>query len=177
MMVEAYPLFAPPEHLAMTAVEDWSRHQADEYMAWMTGCLDQRVRHLLRHLRIFAGERPELLLQQVGVELESELRQSRFREAHQGEASLSAEGYALAADAGLLVANQLMAAAHGRIHWEVLRKPKSAQSFNLPVLVGFDSGIAFDPVAASIAQATGVLRGTGRKDRWLALYEYWRDRS
>lgn len=173
MSDKIYTLFVPPDELAQKPAKEWRGSEAEAYFNWMLENLEQRVTGFLQYIDESSEQSCELLLKHVGEKLESILRISTFCTEAADGCRLSNAGYAIAADAGLLVAECLIKKGSGNIHWKILDKPKSAQSFNLPVLVGFSSRIEFDPVAASIAQATGVLRGTNKKDRWLKLYEYW----
>lgn len=166
-----YPLFLPPDDLAKTPAKEWTAREAKAYLDWMLDCLNERVEDFLQYLDEPSDQSCEPLLKRVGEKLGSTLQHSEFYiETLEGR-RLSNAGYAIAADAGLLVGQCLIAKGNGKIHWEILRKPKSALSFNLPVLMGFTSKIEFDPIQASIAQASGVIRDTAKKDRWLMLYE------
>lgn len=171
MTKKIYPLFLPPVDLSQKPAKEWTRQEAEAYYTWMLGCLDRRVADFLQYLNESPDQTCEPLLRRVGNKLESIMHNRNFYvETAEGK-RLSNAGYAIAADAGLLVAKCLVANGNGKVFWKVLQKPKGAQSYNLPVLTGFESGIDFDPIAASIAQATGVLRGAVKKERWLMLYE------
>lgn len=175
MIEKSYPLFLPPVELARTPTKEWTKHEARTYFNWFVSCLDKRIVDFLQYIDESADQSVESLLVRAGDKVESILQASSFyRETGDG-LRLSNMGYAVAADCGLLVAKLLIANSNGRATWKVLSSPRSAQSFNLPVLIGFKSKVALDPVAASIAQATGVVRRTDKQDRWLKLYEYWID--
>lgn len=116
------------------------------------------------------------LIERSGDGLEGLLKDSETYVDTPDGRRLSNLGYAVSADMGLLIAKCLFDIGKGKVEWATLRKPKSAQSFNLPVLVGFSTKVGLDPVAASIAQATGVLRGSSKRDPWLKMFEYWSER-
>jgi hypothetical protein len=173
MKKDEYTLFVPPNEVALKSAKDWTVREAERYFSWLVGSMDARVEKFLTYFGEEEGEQSDSLLLHSGTKLEHELLAGQhYVESIDGR-RLSSSGYAMAADAGLLLARCLLRDSRGALHWRILERPRSAQSFNLPVLVGFSSRVEFDPVAASIAQATGVIRGTDRKDRWLRLYQYW----
>ena len=173
MSEKTYSLFLPPEILAEKPVKKWSKKEAGLYFEWFLKSLDKRISHLL----LFLDESPEKpatdLLKDVGNKLEELLVREEFSHDTPEGKRLTSAGYALAADAGMLVAKCLLSVGENKVFWEILGKPKSQQSFNLPVLKGFASNVELDPIAASIAQASGVLRGTEKKDRWFKIYDVW----
>src|SRR5262249_1430933 len=85
------------------------------------------------------------------------------------------EGYALAADMGLLIA-KLLRETCPSVQWVVLRKPRSGMAYNLPVLSGFGS-LTLDPVGGSIAEAQAILSDKRSFDVWKNIYSFWRDKA
>jgi hypothetical protein len=76
-----------------------------------------------------------------------------------------------------LTAKLLLRASAGRLRWEVVRKPKSDISYNLPVLAGFSNNLTLDPVGGSVAEATAVLVGRRSGDAWARILDFWGSRA
>lgn len=174
MNIDSYQLFSPPSSLAVKSHKQWTADEANLYLNWLLDTAECRIERFLELLSISRESSAVVLFRDVGSKLEVMLKSDWCR-TETDEIKLSSIGYSLAADAGLLIAERLIDAGNRTIKWQVLRKPRSAQSFNLPVLVGFASGVELDPIAASIAQGAGALKGVRKEDRWLRLYSYWLD--
>jgi len=56
------------------------------------------------------------------------------------------------------------------VRWEIVRKPKSDVSYNLPVLAGFGCDI-YDPVGVSVADAAALLEGRRCSDAWVKVFD------
>lgn len=157
-IIFVYENFSPPHNFATSDPKRWSGSEATEYCSWLTSAMDQRISNLLAYINEDDSRDSTELVEKSGKRVESILQTDySFRECMEGD-RLSSLGYAISADMGLLVAKCLMADSEGIVKWDVLRKPRSAQSYNLPVLVGFRSKVFLDPLAASIAQGSGVRR-------------------
>jgi hypothetical protein len=169
---EAYPLFMPPPHLAEKGAKAWTKGEADEYSAWLQANLERRVGEMLTFLAVSGDGPPREVLDSAGRSVADLIRQEPFSDGLQ----LTDRGRALAADIGLLAAMLLRRSASS-IRWEVLRRPKTDMSFNMPVLVGFTNGLSLDPVGGSIAEAVGLLRGTKGPAAWARIYEWWIDKT
>lgn len=167
-----YPIFSPPLELASKPPKDWSKADAEKYFEWFVGVCSERVNGLLGFLGLHESKDAAPLLTDVQEKLQTLLTGEPFTMEGPSGRSLTNEGYAIAADAGLLVAQLLIEHADGRVQWEILRRPKTDQSFNLPVLVGFDS-VHLDPVAGSIGDAAWIARGNRKPDAWKSMFEFW----
>lgn len=174
MTEKNYPLFVPPEHLAVKGRRDWTRKEADEYFEWQLGEIPTRVDALLCFLGL-SGRKPDReLLHEAGVRVVEFIFQPQFSIGREdGSRGLTDAGLAISADTGLLVAGMILSEAKGRVGWTVVRKPKSDASYNLPVLIGFRHGIALDPVGGSIAETWGILRGNKGPEVWVEILDYW----
>lgn len=172
MNLERYPLLVPPEHLAKKGARDWSANEAIEYKEWLLGCLDERVQTLTVMLDERAGPTPSAHLSALGYKIAVLIKNAPFSEEGECGNKLTNQGYALAADMGLLVAKYLLSAFPNKLRWETLRKPKAELSYNLPVLKGFSSTY-LDPIGGSTAEASAVLRGKRGPDTWKRMYEDW----
>ena len=164
-----YPTFVPPGELSITDRTVWTRSQADEYFDWLMRVKDDRVHRMLERLdATIVDADAELSLGTLGRKIASTLRTAEFC----ANSKLTNQGYALAADAGLLVA-EFLVQDFAEVHWEIRRKPKRDISYNLPVLMGFQSGLSFDPVGGSVAEAQAWIAGRRDADRWVAIYRHW----
>lgn len=165
-----YPLFVAPDELAAKPHREWTLQEAKAYFAWFLDVMPSRIEAFLR----FAGapEAPDYdrsLLLFAGEQMAPHLR-AEFDPSAQ---TLTNRGYAMAADLGLLTAEVLLREAGGALRWELLRKPKSDLSYNLPVLSGFVAKMILDPVGGSIAEARALLRGRRAPDIWAGVYDHW----
>ena len=165
-----YPLFIPPGSLADGNRREWSSAQAKAYLAW----LQEQVKPRTDALRSYFGEQgaddAERLLDRLGHKVGEALRgEPRFRMGDEDRPKLTDQGYALAADMGLLIARLVLEHGPPTLRWTVLRKPKSDVSYNLPILEGLGP-VTFEPVGAAIAEAYGVLRGERMDNTWVLMY-------
>jgi hypothetical protein len=92
-----------------------------------------------------------------------------------GAPKLTNQGYALAADIGLLIARFLFEEVGASIRWEILRKPRTDISFNLPVITGFYTH--FGPVGGMIAESYGILRGNKSGKILRQTFEFWKNKT
>lgn len=176
MDLRNYPSFSPPESLASKSHRDWSRKEAQSYFDWLMGCLDERVATVLRFVGIQYAERvdPRDLLSQAGAWADRALRDPACsKSSGSGMGSipvLTNIGYSVAADLGLLTATQIVRTVGDKVHWEIVRKPKSDVSYNLPVLAGFGRD-TYDPIGVSVADAAAVLAGRRYSDVWARVFD------
>ncbi|GAB4562904.1 MAG: hypothetical protein Tsb0020_11630 [Haliangiales bacterium] len=173
MEPKTYQLFAPPEEIASKPHRDWSKKEAQRYFAWLTECLEQRVAGLFDFLGI-AQAKPmgaRELLADVGTRAAKALADPAYSKmGKDGEPVLTNLGYSLAADIGLLTAKLILDVVGDQVKWDILRKPKSDVSYNLPVLtgIGWDT---YDPVGVSVADAAAVLAGRRTSDAWVKVFD------
>lgn len=167
-----YPIFSPPLELASKSPKDWSKADAEKYFKWFVGVCPERVNSLLTFLGLQESKDAASLLTDVQEDLQTLLASEPFSVEGPSGRKLTNEGYAIAADAGLLVAQLLINYAGGRVKWGILKRPKTDLSFNLPVLVGFCS-VHLDPVAGSIGDAAWIAKGHSKPDAWKSMFEFW----
>ena len=179
-MTEApYPLFIPPSSLSEKPHREWSQSEADDYRDWLVRSIDDRTNALLHCFGLDDAENkePRDILLRLGSRVTERLGDTEFsKHMPDGTRTLTNAGHALAADVGLLTAKLLLRATSGRIRWEVVRKPKSDISFNLPVLAGFSNNLTLEPVGGSVAEANAVLAGRRAGDAWARILDFWGDR-
>ncbi len=179
MTAAPYPHFIPPSPLSEKPHREWSKAEAEAYREWLARSIDGRTDALLHYFRLDANasEARDVLLR-LGSLVAERLADAEFSEPRpDGARTLTNAGQALAADAGLLTAKLLLRASAGRLRWEVVRKPKSDISYNLPVLAGFSNNLTLDPVGGSVAEATAVLVGRRSGDAWARILDFWGSRA
>jgi hypothetical protein len=170
-----YPLFVPPEHLVKKHPKEWSSEEAKEYKEWLLEVLDERVKYLIDTLGNFPSDALEDYLIMIGEQVVELLLSNDFSEAGQNGRKLNNRGYALAADMGLLVAKFLLEKHKNNVYWEIIKKPKTELSYNLPVLKGFRFNY-LDPISGSTAEASAILRGQRGADAWKKIFLFWSER-
>lgn len=147
-----YPAFDAPPHLTVKSPKEWSAREAREYFSWLTQNAERRASIPLSFFSLDASADPEVLLHAVQDRLEESMKHGRFLSGSLEGSALSPEGHSVAADIGLLIACLLIRDSNSRIHWEILRRPRSERSFNLPVLQGCGE-MHLDPIVGSISEA------------------------
>ncbi len=179
MTVTSYPLFNPPSPLSDKSHREWSKAEAEGYSNWLIRSIDYRTDDLLHYFSLDASAwEPRTLLLRLGTLVAERLGEAEFSEGKlDGTRGLTNAGHALAADLGLLTARLLLQANAGTIRWEVVRKPKSDISYNLPVLAGFSNMLTLDPVGGSVAEAQAVLAGRRSSDAWARILDFWSSRA
>ncbi len=165
-------LYSPPQAIRDKPPKDWSPDEAQAYCTWLLAGAEQRVANLLQLLGERSRSDAPALLAAVGGKLAAALKETQFTRQTARGALLSPTGYALATDAGLLLAKLLIAAGAGRVNWQILTGPATERSLNMPVLTGFGDRY-FDPIRGSILAATGLLRRSRVVSPWRTAYLYW----
>ena len=166
-----YPVFAPPIEIASKQPKEWSNSEAETYCNWFLNNLTLRTNGLLVFLGLNEMKQQASLLTTAQEKVEQLLSSAQFViESSEGR-KLTNQGYALAADLGLLVAQLLITQGQGKVTWKILKKPKTDRSYNLPILIGFGE-IEFDPIAVSIADATWIARGNQKPGAWRKTYDF-----
>lgn len=89
----------------------------------------------------------------------------------EGELDLTNSGFALAADASLFISNYILWKYDGKVHWDIVKKPKSAVSYHLPALFGFSKIPYVECMRGSIANARSILLGESDKEIWREMTE------
>jgi hypothetical protein len=180
-----YPPFDSPRQVSGKDPTDWTKAEARLYFDWLVGQVEPRSTSLLRWLGV--NDRPDhaSVVRDAGTKAVELFRSPVFSgpgetvpvvlKGHQFEydtgPTLSADGLALGADIGLLVARYLVVDFGDKVRFEVGGPPKSWIWHNRPVLAG--GGIdPFDPTGASIANAYGVLRGQREGSIWAQMYDH-----
>lgn len=164
-MSSAYPKFVWPSASAQKSPREWTSKEADAYKQWLVASVPARTSRLLSTLGIDQSlAEHEVVLREAGQGFLRLVQESEFS----GGGRLTDAGYALAADMGLLVTRLLFERHASGIRWEVLKRPRTDASFNLPVIRG--PGFTFDPVAAAIANGIAVLQNRRTPDVFGEMY-------
>src|SRR5262249_19105776 len=107
--ISPYAVFRPPADLAAESPRNWSQAEANRYLVWLLSVLERRVRGLLAYLGESSDGSPADLLARVGTKAIWVLKKPEFSlHGGDGTVALTAEGYSLATDLGLLVAKLLV---------------------------------------------------------------------
>ncbi len=182
-----YPLFAPPTDLAEKPRATWSPSDARRYFDWLMSVKDERAERIGRTLGLdpggqaedvllAAGQRLAELLPGEGVSTNGQTVRTELR-GHDVETDtgplLTALGYALAADLGLLMARFLERACPD-LEWAIVDRPKSDIDYRLPALQPFGP-VHTDPIRISVNLALGVLGGQRPPSAWRDTYLLWRE--
>ena len=128
-----YPLFIPPEKFFDKKNFDWSIKEAIEYFKWFMSIKEQRLEDFLDFLAVDRYDVGALGDKMFDLFSESEFSAVTEDE----ELDLTSAGFALAADVSLFISDYILWKYNGKVHWEIVKKPKSAISYHLPALFGF----------------------------------------
>lgn len=173
--IRPYPLFAPPNHLSPSNRRQWTRADAEEYLGWLVDSAPSRITALKSVVQYPGHMSSTDELNWLGERVARLLRSEPFSSKTDNGFRITEQGRALAADMGLLVAHRLLSE-HKGLMWAVLERPKSDLSFNLPVIVGFQTG-HLDPIVGSIGEAAAILRGERKGDAWTRVFNFWSSRA
>ncbi len=170
-----YPLFTPPPALYEKSHFDWTLKEARAYFDWFLGQVEPRTHALRSLLHEMDQEDASELLGRVGGKIVALVHEEPFSVAGQGSRDLTNSGYALGADAGLLLARPLLRK-HPGVRWEIVHKPKRDMAFHLPVLVGMGP-VYLDPIGGVIAELHGILSGLRGPSFLKDAYDFWNERA
>ena len=166
-----YPLFLPPAPLYEKSHFDWTLREARAYFDWFVAQVEPRRQALLEYLEERDDGDAAALLARVGSRVAALVAREPFSVPSERGRELTNAGYALAADAGLLLARSLLSK-NPRVRWEIVRKPKRDMSFHLPVLVGMGP-VYLDPIGGTVAEVQAILRGDRGPDFLADAYSFW----
>lgn len=170
-----YPLFIPPEPIREKTRRDRTRKEAREYLDWLMSVRHERVRTLFSFLEEEDIKDPKIDLLRIGEKFQRIIQQPEFSSyrSSDGQLALTNQGYALAADMGLLIA-ELIQRHRPHVGWAV-EKYKTI-NYNAPVLTGFPIMYP-DPIGSGIAIAFSMLRGHDKSDAWWGLFDKWMEHT
>jgi hypothetical protein len=180
----AYPLLTPPIDLSRRA--SWTKRETRTYFDWFLTELAVGAARVREFLGVDRHSDAEQQLQEAGERLAGLLPDPAFSEPSRQEQAtlrghqiafesgplLTEMGASLAIDVGCLMA-ELLQREMPWLQWEIIRRPPSDVSFNLPVLSGFKAG-RFDPMLIGMNLGHRVLAGKGRPTEWRDTYRWWR---
>jgi hypothetical protein len=169
---ELYTFFTPPAEFVQRLPAEWSDAEARRYLLWLSNQVTPRTDALLTFLGVEADADCANVLKYAGERVIWIMRKPGFVDANNQR--LSEAGLSLGADLGLLVARCLLDA-DDSVHWDILRRPKSDASYQLPVLRGFGTHF-LEPIRGSIAELGRFARDEAKSDAWLRMFEYWNAR-
>jgi hypothetical protein len=167
-----YPLLIPPSDLATKDRREWSPKEAKAYLDWLVSQMPQRVTFFLKFIGCAEVSLTTENLAVIDAAFRRAISAPQFTEPGSSPKRLSAAGYAIAADWGLMLATFVLDDTALGATWDVFRKPKSDASYNLPVLL-LPTTFPVDPVAIGVAYATPILRGQEPRFCTVSAYETW----
>lgn len=168
----SYPAFSPPG-LAGRAAWEFSGAEARQYRDWLLSVMPDRTRSLLGFLEMPGPVSPELL-DELGKHIADAIVEPEFSSESSSGRVLTDEGYALAADAGLLVA-QLLLDRHPSLRWHIARSAKTDLDYNLPVLTGFRDKETLDPIRGGVSAARRLANRKVGTDAFTILFREYSD--
>jgi len=173
--MKEYPLLIPPETISHAKGKDQTKKEAREYFDWLMSVRDERVCSLLSFLEEDVIQEPHTDLLRIGEKFQKIVRQAEFShyQSNDGQLGLTNQGYALAADMGLLIA-ELIQRYRPHVGWTI--EKRKIITYNTPVLTGFPV-MNPDPIRSSIARAFSVLDGTYQADAWWSLFDKWMEHT
>ncbi len=169
-----YPAFIPPHQLSMVSHRQWTSTESKLYLDWLLSVWQQRIEAFLSFVEVETQSVSQL--QTIDERVLNALSKAEFRIAVSTGYHLSESGRSISADFGLCFASLLIAASHNTIQWDIVRKPKTDVSYNLPVLVGFGP-IHLDPIRSSISHYNWIIAGNPPKNSWKQAFDFWLTRS
>ena len=163
----SYPLFIPPEKFFDTKNFDWSLNESKEYFKWFISIKDKRLDEYLEFLSIEKYD-----VDALGDKMFDLLFDKEFSAlAEDGKLDLTNAGFALAADTSLFISDCILWKYDGKVHWDIVRKPKSAISYHLPALFGFSKMPYIECMRGSISNARSILWGEIDRYIWREMTE------
>lgn len=168
-----YPLFVPPSDLACKPRRQWNVREAKAYRQWLLDISDHRLAYLCELSGLSASGDPREVLEAFGGFAAQNLKGETYNSERGSVSKLTNEDYALCADIGILFAKKLLQARCDSVGWVFFRKPRSAMSYNLPVISGFKDGTYVDPIGGAVSEGRGVLTGGKTHHIWREMFDFW----
>jgi len=168
----------------------WSKEQGKDYFYWLMSVKSDRVQVLLDFFKETIDEDRQAFLLRIGKAFTHEVRmrkywfqggemEIKFRTGHTAVVDrgivLSDEGYSIAADMGLLVADVLTRDFPSAIKWKLLAGARNHINYNCPVLTGEPD--CWDPIAVACVNATAMIDNQETSDFWWRLYSDCEDKA
>jgi hypothetical protein len=167
-----YPLFMPPEQLAVIGTKNWKKKEAQEYFDWFMNVRKQRALDFLAYIKYDLTVKIEEDLSIISQKLFDTVNAPQFYSIREidGAKKLNDQGMAIAADMGLLLA-ELLEKNKPSLYWEIAKGPKTYHSYNLPVLKGFTGTISeIDILFFSVVKMGVSLNVEKRPFNWLESF-------
>lgn len=192
-LFKGYDALLPPFPLRY---DDWSEKEAEEYLAWYTAHIPERVDYLAGQVGIhLAGEKipPETLLDvwtwfyreaQVETVPQEEVRRQREAFGYLGESFIQKTRFTLRTEFILrdiaMYTSAVFTSNYPVLCWDIVRKPKRDVCYHRPVIKGFLNlrygkpfASTFQPDLMLNTQAAKFRNRTGSVNDLLAIYRLW----
>lgn len=164
-----YPLFVPPTSVNSKKPREWSYDEAKVYFEWLMKVKDDRVDFLRSFLDETNRSYSEQDLGIIGKKVCSKLLSEPFSAVDGSKRVLTNEGYALAADISLLLAEFILAK-YPFLKWGIVQKPKKDLSFHLPALMPYPKYGHLELMRITTINAKNIITGEETCDIWLEIF-------
>lgn len=168
----SYKLLIPPQSLASTNVKAWSSKEAKLYFQWFLENKLHRIDNLHDFLNINSTVSIDDLIAKI-IERQDVVKENFTQiDSSRNELILNNQGYAFFHDFGVFFGEQIVSL-RSDIRWGIMKLPKSDLSYNLPVIIGYESiPKYFDPIRLSIVNWIGILNEKLKVDEFAILQNY-----
>jgi len=173
----SFDKFVPPLYLALSEPSSWSSKDAQSYCDWLIGSIDEKTIFLIDFFEIkinFQSIDKTSAIEGLLV-LGEEIERNRDSGIFYNDSDLTNEGFSLAAHVGLLISRVLFIF-RDDLRWEIVKKPKSHISYNLPVISGFGV-LSLDPINGAISELYGVFEDGQPSDIWADFFKEWLEKK
>ncbi len=138
-IMKNYPIYAPPESLALKGSKNWNKKESIEYFNWFIQIMDERISSFLSYIDYRLTGKIKSDLQEISLKVFNIVSLPQFYSIRDidGVKVLNKHGLSIAADMGLCL-GKLVKNENPNIQWSIGKGPKSYHSYNLPVLREFE---------------------------------------
>ena len=164
-MEKEYPKLMMPIELASKKCRDMSKKDALAHFKWRMSEKEIRVAGLLSYFEEKLTGNSEDDFERIGLKINDEIKKEEFSFIENEVMKLTNLGYTIGYDAGLLMAQLLIADTNGKVSWALAKLAPRDIDFNRPVLIGFGM-VTSDPCRIGINLA--------RSDGWRNVYQNWK---
>jgi hypothetical protein len=168
--MNTYPMFTPPEDLAVIGAKNWKKKEAQRYFDWLMSEKSTRVDYFLKYIGYVLTSNDEKDLKEISPLLYTSINNDSFYSIREFDNAkqLNDMGLAMACDMGLLLA-QLLQESKPQLYWEIGKGPKTYHSYNLPVLKQFVNR-EWDLLFTSISKNGYSLNELKQPYDWFTFY-------
>ncbi len=147
------------------------------FFDWFHSVRAERVADLLNFYNLSMPPQTEDIrfLLDLGKNVAHSLRNTPFMQVESGKTSPTPQGYALAHDMALLVAELIILRAERNVRWRRCDLPESSWDHHYPILISPPGRTYWSPIRVGITRLYSILDGTIEGDCWARDFVYWRE--